>query len=143
MNDINQGYLGDCYFLSSCAEVADQNASDISSMFTNNGNGTYGVRFYVNGVAEYVTVNTALADGGTEFNYGTDIWASLAEKAWAQFQAVGLDTGNPQQMTAIPTVPSAMAATPPRAGSPDRRLPSSANSIRTAQAGTNTRTIPR
>ena len=94
MNDINQGYLGDCYFLSSCAELASQNASAISSMFTNNGNGTYGVRFYVKGVAEYVTVNTALADGGAEFNYGTDIWASLAEKAWAQFQAGGLDTGN-------------------------------------------------
>ncbi len=27
MNDINQGYLGDCYFLSSCAEVANQTGS--------------------------------------------------------------------------------------------------------------------
>ncbi len=94
MSDINQGYLGDCYFLSSCAEVANQNSADITSMFTNNGNGTYGVRFYVNGVAEYVTVNSALANGGTEFNSGADIWASLAEKAFAQFQAGGLDTGN-------------------------------------------------
>ncbi len=94
MSDVNQGYLGDCYFLSSCAEVANQDAADIKSMFTNNGNGTYGVRFYVNGVAEYVTVNASLADGGTEFNEATDIWASVAEKAFAQFQASGLDTGN-------------------------------------------------
>jgi len=94
MSDINQGYLGDCYFLSSCAEVAKQDAGDITSMFTNNGNGTYGVRFYVDGVAEYVTVNTSLADGGSVFNHATDIWASLAEKAYAQLQASGVDTGN-------------------------------------------------
>jgi hypothetical protein len=95
MNDINQGYLGDCYLLSSRAEVAAQNSSIISSMLTTNGNSTYGVKFYVNGVAEYVTVNTSLADGGNIFNYcGSDIWASLAEKAYAQLQASGLVTGN-------------------------------------------------
>lgn len=94
MSDINQGYLGDCYLLSSLAEVAYKNSSDITSMFTSNGNGTYGVRFYVNGVAEYVTVNSSLADGGSEFNSGTNIWASLAEKAYAQLQASGVVTGN-------------------------------------------------
>jgi hypothetical protein len=45
MSDINQGYLGDCYLLSSLAEVANQDQSAIESMITNNGNGTYGVRF--------------------------------------------------------------------------------------------------
>jgi hypothetical protein len=94
MNDINQGYLGDCYLLSSLAEVAKQNSGLISSMFTSNGNNTYGVRFYVDGVAEYVTVNTSLPDGGSIFNSGTDIWASLAEKAYAQLQAGGAVTGN-------------------------------------------------
>jgi hypothetical protein len=52
MNDINQGYLGDCYLLSSLAEVAHQDSNIISSMFTVNGNGTDGVKFYVNGAAE-------------------------------------------------------------------------------------------
>jgi hypothetical protein len=95
MNDINQGYLGDCYLLSSLAEVANQNSSDITSMLTSNGNNTYGVRFYVDGKAEYVTVNTSLADGGSIFNNGSsDIWASLAEKAYAQLQASGAVTGN-------------------------------------------------
>ena len=94
MNDINQGYLGDCYFLSSLAEVANQDSGIISSMFTLNGNNTYGVRFYVNGVAEYVTVNNSLANGGSKFNHATDIWASLAEKAYAQLQAEGVVTGN-------------------------------------------------
>ncbi len=93
-NDVNQGYLGDCYLLSSLAEVAYKNPSVISSMFTNDGNGIYGVRFYIDGVAEYVTVNSSLANGGSKFNYGADIWASLAEKAYAQLQAGGDYTGN-------------------------------------------------
>lgn len=95
MNDVNQGYLGDCYLLSGLAEVADQNASMIKSMFADNGNGTYGVRFFVNGAATWVTVNNSLANGGTIFNYGgSDIWASLAEKAYTQLQASGAITGN-------------------------------------------------
>lgn len=94
MNDINQGQLGDCYLLSCLAEVAKQNSGVISSMFTSNGNNTYGVRFYVDGAAQYVTVNDSLANGGNVFNYGTDIWASLAEKAYAQLQAGGVVTGN-------------------------------------------------
>jgi hypothetical protein len=94
MNDVNQGYLGDCYLLSSLAEVACQNPGDITSMFTSNGNNTYGVKFYVNGTAEYVTVNNSLADGGTIFNSGADLWASLAEKGYAQLQASGVVTGN-------------------------------------------------
>lgn len=94
MNDINQGYLGDCYFLSSCAERAHQNAAAIGGLLTDNGNGTYGVRFYVAGKAEYVTVNASLANGGAIFNRASDLWGSLLEKAYAQFQAINLETGN-------------------------------------------------
>jgi Calpain family cysteine protease len=93
MSDVNQGYLGDCYFVSALAEVAKQNPGIISSMFTDNGNNTYGVRFYVDGVATYVTVNDQLANGGYT-NSGSNIWASLAEKAYAQLQAGGDITGN-------------------------------------------------
>jgi hypothetical protein len=93
-SNINQGYLGDCYLLASLAEVASQNPNLITSMFTSNGNSTYGVQFYVNGASNYVTVNNSLADGGTIFNYGTAIWGSLAEKAYAQLQAGGVVTGN-------------------------------------------------
>src|SRR5208337_1015406 len=67
----------------------------IGSMITSNGNNTYGVRFFVNGGPEYVTVSNMLADGGTEFNYsGNGIWASLVEQAYAQIQAGGDITGN-------------------------------------------------
>ena len=94
MNDINQGDLGDCYVMASLAEVAEQNPDIISSMFTSNGNGTYGVCFYVDGTAEYVTVNNLLADGGSIFNSASDIWACLAEKAYAQLQTGAAVTGN-------------------------------------------------
>lgn len=93
--DINQGGLGDCYLLSALAEVASQDPAIIESMITDNGNDTYTVRFFVNGQAEYVTVNNMLANGGTGYNVGsTGSWASLIEKAYAQFQSGGNATGN-------------------------------------------------
>ena len=75
-------------------EVAYLNPSVISSMITVNGNGTYGVRFYINGAPQYVTVDSELANGGSIFNKGTNIWASLVEKGYAQLQAGGVCTGN-------------------------------------------------
>jgi hypothetical protein len=96
--DVNQGYLGDCYFLSSLGDVALQDPQAIENMITNNGNGTDSVRFFVNGQPDYVTVNDQLpvfgggthwANGSTlEFANGTaDNWVALAEKAYAQLNA--------------------------------------------------------
>jgi hypothetical protein len=93
--DVNQGYLGDCYFVASLGEAALQDPSLIENMITANGNGTYSVRFYVNGQADYVTVNGQLpvmgggyswANGATqEFANGTaDDWVALVEKAFVQ-----------------------------------------------------------
>jgi hypothetical protein len=92
--DVNQGYLGDCYLVSSLAETALQNPSAIESMISNNGNGTYDVRFYVNGQADYVTVNNQLPvmSGGykwsdnsaLEFANGSVAWAALIEKAYVE-----------------------------------------------------------
>ncbi|PWT89061.1 MAG: hypothetical protein C5B56_07740, partial [Proteobacteria bacterium] len=87
MDDINQGNAGDCYFESALAEIAYQNPSLITSMFVDNGNGSYGVRFYVNGSAEWVTVSNQLANAGTLLNRDPGaLWASLAEQAYAQLQ---------------------------------------------------------
>ena len=101
--DVNQGYLGDCYFVSALGETALQDPSAIESMITSNGNGTYAVRFMVNGQPDYVTVNSELpvmgagyqwANGSTlEFaNGNTDDWVPLIEKAYAQLNA---QTGAP------------------------------------------------
>jgi hypothetical protein len=66
----------------------------IENMITNNGNGTYSVLFYVNGQADYVTVNSQLpvmngydwANGATqEFANSTTVsWVALVEKAFAE-----------------------------------------------------------
>jgi hypothetical protein len=96
--DVNQGYLGDCYFLSSLGEIALQDPSAIESMISSNGNGTYAVRFMVDGRPDYVTVNSELpvmgggyqwANGSTqEFANGTaDDWVALIEKAYAELNA--------------------------------------------------------
>ena len=96
--DVSQGNLGDCYFVSSLGEVALQDPSAIENMITSNGNGTYGVRFYVDGQPDYVTVNEELpvmgggyrwANGSTlEFaNSTSDNWVALVEKAYAQLNA--------------------------------------------------------
>ena len=95
MNDINQGYLGDCYFEAAMAEVAFKNPALITNMITDNGNNTYGVRFFVGGQAQYVTVANMLANGGTEFNTSSNgLWASILEQAYVQAQAGGNITGN-------------------------------------------------
>jgi len=93
--DVNQGYLGDCYFVAALGEVALQDPTLIENMITANGNGTYSVLFYVNGQPDYVTVNGQLpmmgggyswANGSTtEFANGTvDDWVALVEKAFVE-----------------------------------------------------------
>jgi hypothetical protein len=95
--DVNQGYLGDCYFVSSLGETALQDPSLIENMIKSDGNGAYSVCFYVNGQADYVTVNSELpymgggydwANGSTlEFANGPVEWVALVEKAFAELNA--------------------------------------------------------
>jgi hypothetical protein len=92
--DVNQGYVGDCYFMSSLAEVALQDPGGIESMIHNDGNGDYGVRFMVDGHADWVTVNGELPTmpSGYSFANGSDLefangdvaWPELLEKAYAE-----------------------------------------------------------
>jgi hypothetical protein len=96
--DVNQGYVGDCYFVSSLGEIALKDPSVIENMVSGNGDDAYGVRFIVNGKPDYVTVNSELpimgggyewANGSTlEFANGTsDDWVGLVEKAYAELNA--------------------------------------------------------
>ena len=90
-NDINQGLLGDCYLLASLAEVAQNEPGAIKSMITDNGNGTYGVRFFMNNDPVYVTVNSQLpvlaSSGVAAGNRSSALWSSLIEKAYVQLNA--------------------------------------------------------
>jgi hypothetical protein len=95
--DVDQGKLGDCYFLASLGAVALHTPNRIANMFTDNGNGTFAVRFFVNGQENYVTVDRFLptysngafvyANNSSGMSYRdarNELWVALAEKAYAQ-----------------------------------------------------------
>jgi hypothetical protein len=98
--DIRQGAVGDCYFVSSLAEAALRNPATITNMFVVNGDGTYTVKFYNSGQAEYVTVDSYLPTNssgnlfytGRGQNYASasnELWTALAEKAYCQANEFG------------------------------------------------------
>jgi len=98
--DINQGQVGDCYLMASLAEVALRTPSAITNMFIVNGDGTYTVRLFNNGAAEYVTVdaflptntsgNAIYAGMGKNYaNTANELWTMLAEKAYVQANQFG------------------------------------------------------
>jgi hypothetical protein len=98
INDVCQGGDGDCEFLAGLIDVVVNHSQLLSSMIVNNGNGTYGVRFSVNGQEVWETVNDELPTyGGGNLDYAhnyneqdTAMWAALVEKAYAQLSSSGL-----------------------------------------------------
>jgi hypothetical protein len=100
-HDVAQGYnLADCWLLAGLAEVAAQNPGDIQSMFIDNGDQTYTVRFYNGSTPDYVTVDNYLP-GPDPFGLQpydrpqSYLWAALAEKAYVQENVNGW-IGSPQ-----------------------------------------------
>jgi hypothetical protein len=109
--DVSIDHLNDDYFLAPLGGLAHSAPDQIKRMFSDNGDGTYTVRFYrydsatKSAVPDYVTVNLDLpvdADGSLHFaapvqnglpakyNDPTNIlWVALAEKAYAQFAEEG------------------------------------------------------
>jgi len=91
-SDVNQGNAGTCYFLAAIGAIANANPSYITNAITDNGNGTYGVRLYMNGVATYTTVNSALPTKSGSLPFAAnlthspsgELWVALMEKAYAQ-----------------------------------------------------------
>jgi VCBS repeat-containing protein len=92
-SDITQGSTGDCYLLACLGAISTVSTDFIEDMFIDNGNGTYGVRFYLNNEAVYTTVNLELPtkdSGNIAFgsNSSRDVdgetWISLLEKAYVQ-----------------------------------------------------------
>jgi hypothetical protein len=104
--DVDQGAVGDCYFIASLGEVAYQKPDAIRQMFIDNGDNTWTVRFFNNGVADYVTVDKyfpATYNGDFSSNgyfifdnhdhklsdASNKLWVALAEKAYAQLAQEG------------------------------------------------------
>jgi hypothetical protein len=97
---IKQGGIGDCYFLGALGEVALRNPQAIKNMFIDNGDGTFMVRFFEGGVAQYVTVDRYLpvdswghfvfdGTGALASDSSNVLWVALAEKAYMQLNASG------------------------------------------------------
>ena len=100
INDARQGNLGNCYFIASLTSIANTNPQAIRDMFLDNNDGTFTVRFFKAGVADWVTVNRMLPVNGSNNLYyagmglsalssSTSLWLSLAEKAYAQWNETG------------------------------------------------------
>jgi sugar lactone lactonase YvrE len=102
--DERQSQVGDCYLLSTLGSIARTSPATIENMFIPNGDGTWTVRFFANGVADYVTVNSQLPcaalstgfqpgfdqPGGTSVTDASNVlWMALAEKAYAQWNETG------------------------------------------------------
>lgn len=89
-NDVNQGQLGDCYFVAALAAIAHTRPDIIQKKITNNNDGTYTVHFHEGGD---VMVDGKFATKGGSVQFagegdrteadGAELWVMLIEKAWA------------------------------------------------------------
>ncbi len=101
-DDVTQGAVGDCYFLSVLSSLAVTDPEILESMVTPLGDGTYDVRFYDRGIETYIRVDGDLPvrwDGSLVYA-GDEMWVSLAEKAYAQLKGESyaeLSVGNPSE----------------------------------------------
>ena len=98
-SDVNQGEVGDCYFLSTLAAFAGLKPQQLEQSAVDLGDGTFAVEFYSNGTPTYIRVNDQFSTGpfnGYLFAHpgaDGDIWAPVLEKAFAYFRT-GANTYN-------------------------------------------------
>ncbi len=100
VDDVEQGNIGNCYFLTSLSSLAVNKPHLLQDMFIDNGDGTFTVKFYNQAnEAEYVTVDRYLptinnqlayaSQGATASDASNELWVALAEKAYAQLAESG------------------------------------------------------
>ncbi len=90
-DDIAQGSVGDCYFLSTLASIADTDPNIIRQMVAPLGDGTYAVRFYGNSGEVYLRLDADLPVSGANPAYAKlghdgELWVPIVEKAYAYFR---------------------------------------------------------
>lgn len=87
-DDVKQGQVGDCYFLSQLASYAKVDPTLIKQSIVDLGDGTYAVQFKTNGVAKFYRVDadlpsySASATAGAGLGVQSSLWVALMEKAW-------------------------------------------------------------
>jgi hypothetical protein len=102
IGDVAQGSLGDCVVCASLIEMVNNHPDLLRSMIVDNGNGSYGVRFYLGGNEIWVTVDRELpvdVDGDRVYarnalHQDKSLWVPLLEKAYAQLSETG-QVGHP------------------------------------------------
>jgi len=98
-DDINQGEVGDCYFLSSLAAFAGLRPATLEQSAVDLGDGTFAVEFYKGSTPSFIRVNNDMPKGpfgGFEFEHpgaNNTMWAMVMEKAFAYFRT-GANTYN-------------------------------------------------
>jgi hypothetical protein len=91
VNDIVQGAVGDCYFVSALAAIAKTNPNRIRQLVVDLGDGTYAVDFHKGGQDAAVRVDADLwVSGNTPVYAGLgaqgSLWVAIIEKAYALFK---------------------------------------------------------
>lgn len=97
--DINQGSVGDCYFLASIAGFAHSDPNALLKSAIDLGDGTYLVKYKQSGVDNYFRVNNQFSSGGfggwkyAHPGSNNTIWGAVFEKAFAHART-GANTYN-------------------------------------------------
>ncbi|MCQ2819830.1 MAG: calpain family cysteine protease [archaeon] len=90
MNDISQGLLGDCYFLSVISVLANRPElyDKIFISKKKEDSHCYKIRFYIRGIPKIVCVDDYFPVDGKQFAFAmsgkNEIWVQVLEKAWAK-----------------------------------------------------------
>ncbi|MCH2043753.1 MAG: C2 family cysteine protease [Saprospiraceae bacterium] len=102
-NDIQQGQIGDCYFMSAVAAVAKTNPEAIKKLIKTKGDGSYDVTLYAKGdrLALKPTIINVKPDFVTDENGNPiyadkgdkELWVMLLEKAYAKMHGGYDDIG--------------------------------------------------
>ncbi|MEO8554432.1 MAG: C2 family cysteine protease, partial [Kofleriaceae bacterium] len=87
-DDIFQGSVGDCYFVSKLSAWADANPEEIRRTVAPLGDGSYAVRLYRNGASDYIRVDSDLWTSSGMPTYARTgqegaLWPAIIEKAFA------------------------------------------------------------
>jgi hypothetical protein len=92
VDDVNQGSVGDCWFMAGLSSLANQKNALIRESAVDMGDGTYVVQFERGGTPTYIRVSNQLSTGNFNgFRYASpgasgNIWAMIMEKAFCYYR---------------------------------------------------------
>jgi len=83
--NMEQGRVGDCWFLAAAGAVAAHDPDWIREHMWQNPDGTWTVKFYKDGEPNYIQVEPTVPTGSVKDADGNDNWLSIYEKAAAEY----------------------------------------------------------